>query len=128
MGSSRIEVGLDAPGGRWMAPVPLVDEVVENLTVPVDQVGLGVLVGAVTTRHLLAAGLISGAVEPGIVNLRDGVGTETVIQELVRARIPLSELCREHQTLEQFYLALMSEERRSLAGKSETVNVSPAST
>ena len=80
------------------------------------------------TRHLLAAGLISGAVEPGIVNLRDGVGTETVIQELVRARIPLSELCREHQTLEQFYLALMSEERRSRAGKSNTANVSPAST
>jgi ABC-2 type transport system ATP-binding protein len=61
--------------------------------------------------HLRQLGLIVDSVESGRVNLSPGVQSERIVRELVSLGMPVHEVAYEQETLEQFYLALMTDQR-----------------
>ncbi len=64
---------------------------------------------------LTAAGLITGQRGNDRIELAAGVATESVVRKLVEQGIAVHEIARETETLESFYLSLMSETKS--AGK-----------
>ena len=70
-------------------------------------------------RHLRQLGLIVASAEGKSVTLSQGVQTERLVRELVSLGMPVHEIVCEQETLEQFYLALMSNQRAGGDGKVE---------
>jgi ABC-2 type transport system ATP-binding protein len=68
--------------------------------------GLGV-------KALREAQLIQAERDGQFISLRDGIGTDQVVRLLVERGLPVYEIAREQETLENFYLALMNGERGS---------------
>lgn len=68
---------------------------------------------------LTRAGLITGALDGGVIRLGTGVGTDEIVRRLVAAGMPVFEIAPVEQTLEGFYLALMN------GSASGNVNPSP---
>ena len=66
---------------------------------------------ALAAKALIQANLISGSREGQFIVLSDGVGTDQVVRLLVAQNMPVHEIAREEQTLEQFYLSLMNEQK-----------------
>ena len=64
-------------------------------------------------RCLIAAGLITGTEEGRFIHLAPGVGTDRIVGFLVTAGLPVFEITRQEQTLEEFYLELV---RKGKAG------------
>lgn len=62
-------------------------------------------------QTLRAAGLITDHQPTGRVALADGVPTHRLVTHLVRQGMAVSEIAREAETLENFYLSLMQERR-----------------
>jgi ABC-2 type transport system ATP-binding protein len=58
---------------------------------------------------LTAAGLICARHESGRIELAGGVATDAVVRKLVAQGIAVYEIAREAETLESFYLSVMSE-------------------
>ena len=67
---------------------------------------------AAATKALRDTGLISDHRDGQFVTLPDGIGTEQVVRLLVQQGMPVYEIAREEETLEQFYLSLMNNERK----------------
>ncbi len=70
---------------------------------------------------LLEAGLITDSRDGHCVALTPGVGTDQVVRFLVERGLPLYEIAREEETLEQFYLGLMNKQKAA-AVKSEVLH------
>ena len=66
---------------------------------------------AMAEKVLIQANLISGSREGQFIVLSDGAGTDQVVRWLVAQNMPVYEIAREEQTLEQFYLSLMNEQK-----------------
>lgn len=63
---------------------------------------------AIAKRELESARMIKDATD-GLISLADGVGSEQVVKMLVERGLPVYEMAREEDTLENFYLTLMRE-------------------
>ena len=70
-------------------------------------------------RHLSQVGLILAWAGGKTVTLSPGVQTERLVRELVSLGMPVHEIAYEQETLEQFYLALMNDQRVSQGGQPE---------
>jgi ABC-2 type transport system ATP-binding protein len=70
-------------------------------------------------KHLRRLGLILAWAEGKTVTLSPGVQTERVVRELVSLGMPVHEIAYEQETLEQFYLALMNDQRVGQGGQPE---------
>jgi len=74
----------------------------------------------VASKQLRQLGLIESSTESQSIALVDGVQTDRVVRELVNMGMPVYEVALEQETLEQFYLSLMSEHRaEAVAGGRE---------
>jgi ABC-2 type transport system ATP-binding protein len=62
-------------------------------------------------RHLRQQGLIVASAEGKRVTLSPGAQTERLVRELVSLGMPVHEIAFEPETLEQFYLTLMNDQR-----------------
>jgi ABC-2 type transport system ATP-binding protein len=62
---------------------------------------------------LREAGLITGTRDGQCIALKPGVGTEQIVRLLVERGLPVYEIAREEETLEQFYLGLMNKQKGS---------------
>lgn len=62
-------------------------------------------------RHLLQLGLIEASPAPQCIALAHTVQTDRVVRELVGMGMPVYEIAPEQETLEQFYLGLMNDQR-----------------
>lgn len=69
--------------------------------------------------HLRQLGLIAASAENGRVILSPGVQSERIVRELVNLGMPVHEIVYEQETLEQFYLALMNDQRAPNADQPE---------
>lgn len=78
-----------------------------------DRVRLNVGDFALATKALRDAGLISEQRDGQFVTLSQGIGTDQVVRLLVERGIPVYEIAREEETLEQFYLGLMNNGRQT---------------
>jgi len=72
-------------------------------------------------RHLRQLGLIVASAEGKSVTLSQGVQTERLVRELVSLGMPVHEIVCEQETLEQFYLALMNDQRAGQGGGTENL-------
>ncbi|HWV98139.1 MAG TPA: ABC transporter ATP-binding protein [Candidatus Acidoferrum sp.] len=68
---------------------------------------------AAAAAALREKGLISDQRDGQFVTLSRGIGTDQVVRLLVERGMPVYEIAREEETLEQFYLSLMDNERKS---------------
>lgn len=68
---------------------------------------------ALATKALRDAGLIAEQRDGQFVTLAQGIGTDQVVRLLVERGIPVYEIAREEETLEQFYLGLMNNGRQT---------------
>ena len=71
----------------------------------------------VACRHLRQLGLIVAWAGSNTVTLSPGVQTERLVRELVSLGMPVHEIAYEQETLEQFYLALMNDQRVGQGGQ-----------
>ena len=78
-----------------------------------DRVRLNVGDFALATKALRDAGLIAEQRDGQFVTLAQGIGTDQVVRLLVERGIPVYEIAREEETLEQFYLGLMNNGRQT---------------
>src|SRR5262249_9891406 len=62
-------------------------------------------------KVLGGANLIRDSRDGNLIALCAGVGTDQVVQLLVQRGVPVFEIAPQEQTLEDFYLALMNDER-----------------
>ena len=69
---------------------------------------------ALATAALREAGLISNQRDSELVTLSQGITTDQLVRLLVARGIPVYEIAREEETLEQFYLDLMDNERKGV--------------
>jgi ABC-2 type transport system ATP-binding protein len=65
----------------------------------------------VACRHLRQLGLIVASADGKKVTLSPGAQTENLVKELVSFGMPVHEIAFEQETLEQFYLTLMNDQR-----------------
>ena len=68
---------------------------------------------AAAVRDLRAANLIQDHRDSGLVALVDGIGTDTIVRHLVQVDMPVYEITKAEETLEQFYLSLMNNGSRN---------------
>lgn len=66
---------------------------------------------AVAAKQLRAAELISADRDGEFIAVQEGVGTDQVVRALVALGLPVYEIAREQETLEEFYLSLMKGQR-----------------
>ena len=66
---------------------------------------------AAAVKYLSQAGLITAHQAPSLIALAGGVETDQVVRRLVEQGIAVFEIAPEAQTLENFYLSLMTQER-----------------
>jgi ABC-2 type transport system ATP-binding protein len=67
---------------------------------------------AAAAAALRDKGLISDQRDGQFVTLSRGIGTDQIVRLLVERGMPVYEIAREEETLEQFYLSLMDNERK----------------
>jgi ABC-2 type transport system ATP-binding protein len=64
---------------------------------------------ATAVRDLQQAKLIQDHRDGSLVALADGIGTDKIVRHLVESGMPVYEIAKSDETLEQFYLRLMNE-------------------
>jgi hypothetical protein len=52
----------------------------------------------------------------GLILLAQNIGTDRVVRELVKGDVPVYEIARHEETLEDFYLSLMGQQRTETGG------------
>ena len=67
---------------------------------------------AAAVAELRRTGLVTDHLDGRLVTLAEGVGTEVIVRRLVELGLPVFEIAPEEETLEDFYLALMREEKK----------------
>jgi ABC-2 type transport system ATP-binding protein len=65
---------------------------------------------AAAAARLRESGLITGAGEAGLLRLAAGVDTAQVVKRLVELGMPVYQIVRQEQSLEDFYLSLMKQD------------------
>lgn len=75
---------------------------------------------------LTAEGLIGEHRQEGLVSLASGVGTDALVRTLVGRGIPVYEIFRHEETLEDFYMGLMNDQRTESSRSRETAAATPA--
>ena len=68
---------------------------------------------ASATQALVSANLITDQRDGQFIALADGVTTDRVVKHLVELGMPVFEIARHEETLEEFYLTLMKEGRKT---------------
>jgi ABC-2 type transport system ATP-binding protein len=76
-------------------------------------------------KLLLGAELIHDTRDGELIALRPGVGTDRVVQLLVERGLSVFEIAPQEQTLENFYLSLMNNEKESRASQLHDTGANP---